>query len=116
MKNKFLNLPLIDQLAAEGMDLLDKELHTGPNRLNGAIKSTPPVKAPTKEPVKAPSKVKEPIKQVDEKNPYILARQQILAKNKWYGEQVPVMEKNKDTENRIYQDFIKEVVALGNTL
>lgn len=86
---------LVKQLVAEGFELLKQE--------EKSIKSSPATK-----PVQKKSSVK---------NPYQLAREQVLAKMKDFNRnEILEMEKTNNTNNRFYEEFVKEVNALGDTL
>jgi hypothetical protein len=80
----------IDEIAAEGEKLLAKS-------------STPP-----------PVEVKRP---VSKNNPYFQARNQLLAKYPdWKQGELLKMERERNTNNRFYMEFVEEVIFLGDQL
>jgi hypothetical protein len=56
-------------------------------------------------------------KKEDPKNPYVLAHAQVLAKlSPWHQKEILRMEKNKDTNNRHYNEFARKVIEIGDGL
>jgi hypothetical protein len=93
---------LIIALCAEGMMLLDAE---------EKAKAAPAMKPSTE------SKRLSSTLASGDKNPYIRARAQVLAKmDDAHHKQIEDMEAKGDTQNRIYAEFIKEVSKLGDKL
>lgn len=94
---------LITALCAEGMMLLDAEE-------KAKTKAAPAMK-PNE------SKRLSSALAAGDKNAYVRARAQVLAKmTDAQHKQIEEMEAKKDTQNRIYAEFIKEVSKLGDKL
>jgi hypothetical protein len=50
-------------------------------------------------------------------NPYIQARHEVLSKySEWRRNEIAVMEKTGNIDNRYYNDFVHEVAILGDKL
>ncbi len=87
-------LPTIAELVAEGDRLLEEE-----------------------ERLKSPPPPPEPIKLVKGKNPYSLAKDIIIRKlPAWKRREIEEMEKTGNINNRTYDDFIRQVHDLGDTM
>jgi hypothetical protein len=103
--------PTIAQLVAEGMKLLDEE-----EKQNTLSHSTPKegVAKIMKDGLKPLPKAK-----VNEKNPYVLARNELINKWKndprmaWRAKEVEDMEAGILPKNRFWDDFVKELDFLS---
>ena len=70
-----------------------------------------------KKPLESPAKKLETALGEKSNNPYIKARIQILKKYpEWKRDEVLKMEEKKNTNNRFYEEFCREVTDLGNKL
>lgn len=88
----------IDELAAEGMKLLEVEANQKPH---------PP----------SSKKVLENALGAMSKNPYIRARLKVLHNlPAWRKAEIERMEKTGDTQNKYYQEFVKMVTDMGDSL
>lgn len=97
---------LMIHLAKEGEALLAAEAKLPPKKVVGKI-------VPKKD---ESSRLSNTLA-ASSKNPYIRARQQVLMKYpEWRRKEIATIEKNGDFDNKHYQDFVKEVAALGDKL
>jgi hypothetical protein len=71
-----------------------------------------------KNPVPSPKpKTKTPSSPPSSANPYLQARNKILADySEWRRNEIAEMEKTGDINNRFYNDFVHEVAILGDSL
>jgi hypothetical protein len=106
------NIPLpflISKLCAEGEEILRQEEL---EKAKKAPKTPPPVPAP-----KTEKKRLERTLGVNDNNPYVRARNQILSKMKENDRKmIERMEEEDDTNNRTYENFTHQVAELGDTL
>lgn len=87
-------LPTIAELVAEGDALLAKEANTKPT-----------------------SSCPKQVTKTTSNNPYIIARETVLnGFEEWKRNEILTMEKEKNINNRWYNDFIKEVISVGDSL
>ena len=67
--------------------------------------------------VKETPKASAPVVVEKSTNPYVMARMQVLKElPAWKRHEIEDMEKNKNTRNQHYQDFVKSVAQLGDKL
>jgi len=94
---------LIQALCAEGFEILAEE----------AAKKAKKTSVPKKD---DSEKLKDKLASTD-KNPYVRARQIVLDKlPTWRRKEIEEMEKNGNTNNKIYSDFVAEVAKIGDGL
>jgi cytochrome c-type biogenesis protein CcmH/NrfG len=97
---------LIQHLAAEGAKLLAAEEKTKPAKVVGKIQPKKTDEVKLTETLGLTSK-----------NPYIRARIMVLQKYPaWRRSEIGTMEQNGDINNKFYEEFVREVAALGDKL
>lgn len=107
-------MPLIDQLAAEGLALLELEAMPPLSTQSGSVT---PAKTVVIKPLPDDSKKLDATLAANSNNPYIRARATVLKKyNQWRQKEIERMESSGDINNRYYDQFVREVRELGDSL